>query len=449
MFTKNTFIFFFILSCVIGLIKGTPCNELSLKEGISTCDRNDDGSISINIYTGELTQDTVDSIGAYSEIEKLIIYHTEKVNVTSFEPFTLLTNLTTVEIRTDGIQPVTKNLLSSFKSIKKLQFIDIELNQENIEELSTLTNLETLAIRHSSCDPSVDYSPLKKLVNLEVLYMEAHETVHHNYNKKLTEFPDFIFELTNLREIFIAAQEITKLPEEFSKLKKLEILDISDNKIDDDLPESFNDLPELKILFASNNVNLKGKTLTNPKLEKCSYDENYELCKAKDMDCLKLNRFEFKNCSGMVTEEDYSTNGQCGNGNGKCPPGFCCSKYGWCGKTEDHCSISKGCQADLGVCEDEPLSSRCGKVFGKCPSGQCCSKDGYCGVNDNHCLISEGCQSEFGLCNKLKYTVDGRCGPEAGRCPSGQCCSRYGWCGQGSIYCNIGCQSEFGDCNKN
>jgi len=171
MFTKNTFIFFFILSCVIGLIKGTPCNELSLKEGISTCDRNDDGSISINIYTGELTQDTVDSIGAYSEIEKLIIYHTEKVNVTSFEPFTLLTNLTTVEIRTDGIQPVTKNLLSSFKSIKKLQFIDIELNQENIEELSTLTNLETLAIRHSSCDPSVDYSPLKKLVNLEVLYM--------------------------------------------------------------------------------------------------------------------------------------------------------------------------------------------------------------------------------------------------------------------------------------
>jgi len=184
-------------------------------------------------------------------------------------------------------------------------------------------------------------------------------------------------------------------------------------------------------------------------LEKCSYDENYELCKAKDMDCLKLNRFEFKNCSGMVTEEDYSTNGQCGNGNGKCPPGFCCSKYGWCGKTEDHCSISKGCQADLGVCEDEPLSSRCGKVFGKCPSGQCCSKDGYCGVNDNHCLISEGCQSEFGLCNKLKYTVDGRCGPEAGRCPSGQCCSRYGWCGQGSIYCNIGCQSEFGDCNKN
>ncbi|OUM63279.1 carbohydrate-binding module family 18 protein, partial [Piromyces sp. E2] len=154
-----------------------------------------------------------------------------------------------------------------------------------------------------------------------------------------------------------------------------------------------------------------------------------------------------------------STNGQCGNGNGKCPPGFCCSKHGWCGKTEDHCSVTKGCQFEFGICNGEKQSGeepqeevdqqtigRCGKGYGKCPSGQCCSQNGFCGITDRHCLLTQGCQSEFGVCFRLKYTVDGSCGPEAGRCPAGQCCSKYGWCGSSSSYCDAGCQSAYGTC---
>ncbi|ORX37500.1 hypothetical protein BCR36DRAFT_313649, partial [Piromyces finnis] len=116
--------------------------------------------------------------------------------------------------------------------------------------------------------------------------MEAYEYHHHRYNKRFTEIPEFIFELKNLKQLTIGDHEITKIPEKLSNLKKLEVLNLSANKIDDVLPESLNTLPELREIYLQYNVNIKGKTLTNAKLESCRYDDSYTLCKAKDMTCL-------------------------------------------------------------------------------------------------------------------------------------------------------------------
>ncbi|OUM60195.1 carbohydrate-binding module family 18 protein [Piromyces sp. E2] len=41
---------------------------------------------------------------------------------------------------------------------------------------------------------------------------------------------------------------------------------------------------------------------------------------------------------------------------------------------------------------------RCGPEYGDCEAGECCSKYNWCGTSDDHCLISRGCQSEFGDC---------------------------------------------------
>ena len=43
-------------------------------------------------------------------------------------------------------------------------------------------------------------------------------------------------------------------------------------------------------------------------------------------------------------------------------------------------------------------SQDCGEGVGKCSSGACCSKWGYCGISDDHCLVSRGCQSAYGSC---------------------------------------------------
>lgn len=41
---------------------------------------------------------------------------------------------------------------------------------------------------------------------------------------------------------------------------------------------------------------------------------------------------------------------------------------------------------------------RCGEEYGNCDSGECCSKYGYCGRSDDHCLVSKGCQSKYSTC---------------------------------------------------
>lgn len=50
--------------------------------------------------------------------------------------------------------------------------------------------------------------------------------------------------------------------------------------------------------------------------------------------------------------------GMCGENIGKCSENECCSRYGWCGSSRDHCYISKGCQPGFGLCiEDAPTKT--------------------------------------------------------------------------------------------
>ncbi|RYN81395.1 hypothetical protein AA0120_g10236 [Alternaria tenuissima] len=121
-------------------------------------------------------------------------------------------------------------------------------------------------------------------------------------------------------------------------------------------------------------------------------------------------------------------------------------------------------------------NARCGKDFGGvvCPGkstsvGPCCSQYGWCGRTEDHCYISKGCQSGFGSCStssspskqpptsspsptpsKLKTSTDGKCGVGSSQtCLSsmfGNCCSQYGYCGNSNAYCGSGCQTKFGSC---
>ncbi|ORX87880.1 hypothetical protein BCR32DRAFT_324232 [Anaeromyces robustus] len=195
---------------------------------------------------------------------------------------------------------------------------------------------------------------------------------------------------------------------------------------------------------------------------------------------------------------------QCGSTNGSCSEGYCCSKYGWCGKTQDHCDISKGCQEKFGICQSynsgssttttkkttttttttkktttittksktptpTTIKKRCGGTNGSCSEGYCCSKYGWCGKEQDHCDIVKGCQKMFGICksyNSVSSTTttttttksnikptnaEGKCGKDYGSCGNNECCSKSGWCGKSDKHCEIsqGCQKEFGICSDN
>jgi len=94
------------------------------------------------------------------------------------------------------------------------------------------------------------------------------------------------------------------------------------------------------------------KVLKNKSLKECFYgyiDETKDICIPKDYEPNCLTGSEYKTCDDGDVE---STDGQCGEGYGKCPYGECC-KDGKCGTTNDFCFASNNCQANYGYCIDE------------------------------------------------------------------------------------------------
>jgi len=186
----------------------------------------------------------------------------------------------------------------------------------------------------------------------------------------------------------------------------------------------------------------------------------FGICEDEDEDEEVSMEISDDETDDQVTVTDVSQDGRCGKEFGSCKEGYCCSKWGWCGKTELHCSVKSGCQSEFGLCakkdgfvEEQKMDGRCGVGIGSCPEGYCCSKWGWCGKSDSHCSIEEGCQSEFGACKPIKNThvdPDGRCGKGIGSCAKGYCCNKWGWCGKSDNHCNVeaGCQSEFSDACK-
>ena len=142
-----------------------------------------------------------------------------------------------------------------------------------------------------------------------------------------------------------------------------------------------------------------------------------------------------------------NNNRTCGDGvrgDGVCAyDGYCCSKWGFCGTTPEHC---EGEQAPSPTVDPAPTVStysidagQCGKGSGDvgdgfCTGDLCCSEWGYCGSGEQYCYTttrSDDGDDESGL--------EGTCGgggPGDGQCKdNSHCCSIHGFCGSGPEYC--------------
>jgi len=137
-----------------------------------------------------------------------------------------------------------------------------------------------------------------------------------------------------------------------------------------------------------------------------------------------------------------SNEGRCGEGFGSCDDNECCSKYGWCGRTSDYCSIARGCQSAFGRCDEEK------------PSKDEKSYDEIIIIDNDNESEKEGDNAEeTDIAIESEEEDDDslyKCGGKYGNCRPGECCSKYGWCGKTDAYCSIakGCQSEFGECHN-
>lgn len=139
--------------------------------------------------------------------------------------------------------------------------------------------------------------------------------------------------------------------------------------------------------------------------------------------------------SALSSADDLSpprSDGRCGIDfeNATCDPaggyGACCSSHGYCGDTQDHCLIGRGCQngcsdADAAPTpiDSEPLLSPAKPLAVLAATGSP-TTDGTCGANNG--------------------------GTVCGDWHLGSCCSMYGYCGDTAAHCGPGCQS--GPCDQ-
>ncbi|KAK9712787.1 hypothetical protein K7432_006900 [Basidiobolus ranarum] len=173
-----------------------------------------------------------------------------------------------------------------------------------------------------------------------------------------------------------------------------------------------------------------------------------------------------------------SKDDRCGMINGEkvtCPSGECCSSFGWCGTSKEHCvtdclfqckkpkpttsvkptskpstTVSTGPKPTKTIISSDWTCGLKGKILVQCPSGYCCSEYGYCGNTEEYCKNPQPTTSVKPT-GKPSTTVstspnptktvissDWTCGLKVKvlvQCPSGYCCSEYGYCGNTEEYC--------------
>ncbi|KAI9159326.1 hypothetical protein H9P43_008666 [Blastocladiella emersonii ATCC 22665] len=143
-----------------------------------------------------------------------------------------------------------------------------------------------------------------------------------------------------------------------------------------------------------------------------------------------------------------------------CPGGQCCSPYGWCGTTVDHCGT--GC---LGQCDKKAVTGlpTCGAASSSSASSSTAPATTSTSTRSatvsstvsatTTTIVSTTTTTTTTAAPTSTFTLGSRCIMPVGSkqcsalqlCPSGQCCSLAGWCGTTADYCGNGCQ---GQCDK-
>ncbi|KAL1607853.1 hypothetical protein SLS60_002791 [Paraconiothyrium brasiliense] len=125
-----------------------------------------------------------------------------------------------------------------------------------------------------------------------------------------------------------------------------------------------------------------------------------------------------------------TTDGTCGSTSGfNCigwSEGECCSTYGWCGNTADHCGTA------------------CNPLYGKCTSSSTPATTIATSIRATSTSASAPAKTSAAS----NVSTNGKCGARNGNkvCPGSKCCSVMGNCGDNLLYCWAGCQQAFGQC---
>ncbi|KAK3372690.1 hypothetical protein B0H63DRAFT_485467 [Podospora didyma] len=174
--------------------------------------------------------------------------------------------------------------------------------------------------------------------------------------------------------------------------------------------------------------------------------------------------------------------GACGADAGRCPGDLCCSDYGFCGDSVDHCAPLFGCQAQYGTCgwprvAPQPTtsapppppsttsttstsiytppttSSTSTSIYTPPPPSTTSTSTPPPPTSTSRPVVPPSSSATTALppvqTGGLQITTNGQCGNGTmciGNPNYGPCCSQFFWCGSSLDFCGAGCKSDFGAC---
>jgi len=189
----------FLVSGLVHAEKLDQCQELKdyLKNNIQeyqySCENNEEGKIkTLSIMDYQMTEEDFEKVQSYDTITDLTyhIFNYGRISqapnlITDVNYLTNLKNLKNLEKLNINYEVydnpcttrclvyflgnVTSNTFKDLKNLKELSVFGINLSQENIDEISTLENLETLKLDYCSFEKVKDFSSLSQLEKVSKL----------------------------------------------------------------------------------------------------------------------------------------------------------------------------------------------------------------------------------------------------------------------------------------
>jgi len=251
---------------------------------------------SLSFGNVNLKQFSIDELSECTNLKTLELYRTGFSKDIDFTPLKKLNNVTKIKLSNSHSFETVKRyfdplFITYFDNLNSLNLIEYTFTQENINYITSLTNLKELTFGYCGFDEKVtldNISNVKTLEKLSILGTTEHCSeevdLFSDYYCPLTVIPKSIFTLSGLKELSITDQsesditielpsliDINKLtnlefldlhgnslstiPSSIGDLNKLINLDISDNKLTE-LPSSFGNLTSLeKLVLGKNNIN--------------------------------------------------------------------------------------------------------------------------------------------------------------------------------------------------
>ncbi|OUM65103.1 hypothetical protein PIROE2DRAFT_69145 [Piromyces sp. E2] len=268
----KSILFTFIISFVIAEEKALTgdCKEIfdffesrNKTSSLTGCDVNSDGKVTaLALKSYEITEECVKKALSYNTITKLQynkigatpghdpeykLFPPEIANLTSLEELSFSYSGYRIYDRTG----ISAGSLKVSKSLKKLSINGFIASQSNIDDISTLTNLEYLDLSYFNRPAEkFNFDSLKNLNKLSTLELKNEGFV------PLDTMPEVVYSsASTLEQLTIVGHKIGSITDQFLKLKNLKHLDLRGCELSNIL-DYVKDLKNLEYLDKISNISI-------------------------------------------------------------------------------------------------------------------------------------------------------------------------------------------------